>query len=107
MVVGILAVGALAADQAKTYQVVLPTGKVGTTQIEAGEYSIAAEGNAVKFTERKTGRQFSVPGKIETLATTVQTDQVHSQKVDGITQINEIRPAGSKVRIDLRQQANP
>lgn len=107
MVIGVLAAAALAADQAKTYKVVLPAGRIGTTQIEAGSYAIAVEADAVKFTEQKTGKQFSVAGKVETLATKTPADQVHFQKVDGTTQISEIRPGGSKIRIDLRQPANP
>src|SRR5690349_19821777 len=104
---GFLAVIAFAADQTRSYKVTLPDGKIGTSEIAAGSYRVAVAGNAVKFTEIKTGKTFDVNGKVENLEAKTPNTQVHTSQVDGVTQISEIRPGGAKIRIDLRQQTTP
>ena len=102
-----LAVIAFAGDETRNYRVTLPDGKIGTAEVAAGDYRLAVTGNAVKFTEIKTGKTFDVNGKVENLETKTPNTQVHSSQVDGVAQISEIRPGGAKIRIDLRPQTTP
>ena len=103
---GLMTVAALA-DQAKSYRVVLPDAKIGSTALPGGEYSVLIDGSAVKLKEMKTGKVLEVPAKVGNLDKKASSTEVHSQRIDGAARINEIRLGGTTISIDFREQANP
>jgi hypothetical protein len=106
LALGLLATAAMAGDS-KSYRVTLPEGKIGNVAVDAGDYSLAVDGNKVQFKELKSGKAFDVAAKVETLTKKTDSAEVHSSKVDGVTKISEIRPGGSKIRLDFREQTTP
>lgn len=103
---GLMAAAAMA-DSAKIYKVNLPEGKIGTAALTAGEYKLSVDGAAVKLTELKTGKVLDLTARVENLDKKTPSTEIHSAKIDGVTKINEIRPGGTKVRIDFREQTTP
>src|SRR3954469_1556029 len=106
LALGLLATAAMAGDS-KTYRVTLPEGKIGSVAVNVGDYSLAVDGNKVQFKDLKSGKAFDVTAKVENLTKKTDSAEVHSNKVDGVTNISEIRPGGSKIRLDFREQTTP
>ena len=53
----------------------------------------------IALTELKTGKLIELEAKVESVEKKFPTTEIHSKKVDGVSQISEIRIGGSKTRI--------
>jgi hypothetical protein len=112
MCVGILAVFGLLvttaySDEPKSYGIELSSAKIGTAELDAGEYTMLVHRDGdepnVRLTEVKTGNAIDVPAKVESVGKKFAMTEVHSRDVNGAKQISEIRIGGTKLRIDFRQ----
>ena len=103
---GMMAATAMA-DSAKAYRVNLPEANIGSAVLPSGEYSMRIDGTAVRLTEIKTGKVMEVTAKVGSLEDKVSRTEVHSQKIDGVTKISEIRLGGTRIRVDFREQTTP
>ena len=100
----LLAAGFLApsatADQSKSYRVTIANGtKVGQTELQAGEYRLIVDEPKVRFIEVKTGKAVELEAKIETGERKFDSTEVHTSKVDGASQLRQIRIGGTKTSI--------
>ncbi|MBZ5618895.1 MAG: hypothetical protein LAQ69_09260 [Acidobacteriia bacterium] len=100
----LLALGFLAmmasGDQSKSYRITFSDSfKVGDAELARGEYKLIVDAPSVRFTELKTGKSVELEAKIEDGDEKFDQTAVHSQRVDGVSRINEIRLGGSKTRI--------
>lgn len=99
-----LMIGIARGDEPKGYRITLSDGRIGTAQLDAGEYKMLVHRDEpkVQLMEIRTGNVIDVAAKVETVDSKFERTEVHSQKVDGENQITEIRIGGTKVRIDFR-----
>jgi hypothetical protein len=98
----LLAFGFLAATASadENYRVTLSSvSKIGNAEFQAGDYKLAGGGSKVVFTELKTGKSVEMAAKVEVVEKKFGTTEIHSRKVDGASQISEIRIGGSKTRV--------
>jgi hypothetical protein len=98
----LLALGFLAAtasaDQSCKF-ILSSTSKIGTAELQPGEYRLVVDEKRVVLTELKTGKLIELEAKIEQTEQKANSTQVHSQQVDGVSRINEIRIGGSKTKV--------
>ena len=94
-------------DEPKSYGIELSSAKIGTAELNAGEYTILVHRDGdepnVRLTEVKTGNAIDVAAKVESVGKKFAMTEVHSRDVNGAKQISEIRIGGTKLRIDFRQ----
>ena len=100
----LLAIGFLtavaSADQ--SYRITLSdTSRIGAAELKAGEYKMVVDAPSVVLTELATGKSIKLDAKIANLDQKVERTEVHSNRVDGIAQIKEIRLGGSKTKISF------
>lgn len=98
----LLAFGFLAATASadENHRVTLSTAsKIGNADFQAGDYRLAVGGSKVVFTELKTGKSVEMVAKVETAEKKFDSTEIHSRKVDGASQVFEIRLGGSKTRV--------
>lgn len=89
-----------AAGAAETYRITVPsTSKIGAAEFPAGEYKITVGAPKVVLTELRTGKLIELEGKVGNAEKKIPTTEIHSKKVDGVSQISEIRIGGSKTII--------
>lgn len=89
-----------AASAEETYRITVPsTSKIGVAEFPAGEYKITVGSPKIALTELKTGKLIELEAKVESVEKKFPTTEIHSKKVDGVSQISEIRIGGSKTRI--------
>lgn len=87
----------------KTYRInVAYPSKLGGNQLAPGDYTLAVDTASVRVVEAKTGRSFEVAAKVETAEKKFDGTAITTEKVDGTTEIREIRLGGSKIQIDFR-----
>jgi hypothetical protein len=100
-----LLIGTAYGDRPKGYRINLITGgRVGTAAVEAGEYNLLVHMDEPKVQlEDGAGKVIDIPAKVETVDSKYSRTEVHSQKVDGKEQVNEIRIGGTKLRIEFRK----
>src|SRR5579872_2753878 len=110
IVVLLLAIAALTvsparADRPKGYTVTLSEMKIGSAQFAAGEYRllIHRDESKVQLMETKTGNVVDITGKLENADAKFDRTEVHSQNVNGASQITEIRIGGTNLRVSFRQ----
>lgn len=103
-VVGLL-VPTIYGDEPKRYSVRLASANIGSAQFNEGEYRLLVHRDEPKVSlmEIRTGKVIDVVAKAETGDKKFDQTEVYSQEVNGVKQINEIRIAGTKLRIDFRQ----
>jgi hypothetical protein len=73
--------------------------KIGTAELQPGEYKLVVDAPKVVLTELKTGKSIELAGKIETANEKFDNTQVHSNNVNGVAEISEIRIGGSKTKV--------
>jgi hypothetical protein len=88
----------------KSYQFTLSdAAKAGSVQLKPGDYHLILDNSKVRFRELKTGNEFEVDAKIDDSATEkFQSTAIHSQRLEGVTLITEIRLGGTKTRVTFR-----
>lgn len=87
-------------DQSKSYRITLSDSlKVGSAQLQPGEYKLVVDAPKVRFTELKTGESVELEAIVENVDRKFSDTAVHSQRVDGVSQLKEIRIGGSKTKI--------
>ena len=87
----------------KTYRLKIgDTAKIGSVELQPGEYKIALTEGVAKFTQLRTGEQFQVPAKTSDSEQKHNSTEIHTEIADGRAQIVEIRLGGSRTRIDFR-----
>jgi len=98
----LLALGFLTftASAEQTFQITFSSAsKIGSAQFQAGQYKVLVDAPKVALTEVRSGKSVELEAKVETMDEKVASNEVHSTTVDGISQINEIRFGGSKIKI--------
>jgi hypothetical protein len=86
------------ADQ--SFQITLSSAsKIAGSQFQAGEYRVLVDAPKIVLTETRSGKSVELEAKVETMDEKFENTEIHSTIVDGISQINEIRFGGSKIRI--------
>ena len=96
-------VAAANADPSKGYRITLSdAAKIGTAELRPGNYTLVFDAPKVRFTELDSGKAIELEAKVESVDKKFDTTEIHSQQVDGVRRINEIRLGGSKTRIDFR-----
>ncbi len=98
----LLAFGLLtvAANADQNYRITLnAASKIGNAELQPGEYKVAVDAPKVVLTELKTGKSVELEAKIENMDEKFDRTEVHSNVVDGVNRINEIRIGGSKTKL--------
>jgi hypothetical protein len=100
----LLAAGFLAssatADQSKSYRITIASGtKVGQAELQAGEYRLVVDEPKVRFIEVKTGKAVELDAKIESGDRKFDNTEIRTSKVDGVSQLHQIRLGGTKTSI--------
>ena len=91
------------ADPSKSYRITIGDAtKIGTAELRPGNYTLVFDAPKVRLTELDSGKVVELEAKIESVDKKIETTEIHSQQVDGVRRINEIRLGGSKTRIDFR-----
>ena len=94
-------------DEPKNYRIQLSNMSVGTAQLAAGEYSLMVHRDGketkIRLTEVNTRHVIDVVAKVEDAHKTFERTEVHSQVVNGASQISEIRIGGTNFRISFPQ----
>ena len=86
------------ADQ--SYRFSLSTAsKIGNAELRPGDYKLVVDASKVVLTELSTGKSIEVAAKVEDMDQKIAATEVHSNEVDGVSQIREIRIGGSKTKI--------
>jgi hypothetical protein len=86
------------ADQ--SYRITLSNAsKIGNAELKPGDYKLVVDAPKVVLTELRTGQSIELEAKVENMDEKVDNTEIHSNSVDGVSQINEIRIGGSKTRI--------
>ena len=85
----------------KSYRVTMTSAaKVGSVQLQPGEYTLVLDNSKVRFTEVNTGKEFEVTAKIDdTAEKKFESTAIHSTRAEGATLITEIRLGGTKTRV--------
>jgi hypothetical protein len=86
------------ADQ--SYRITLSdASKIGNAELKPGDFKLVVDAPKVVLTELKTGKSIEVEAQVENMDEKFDRTEIHSNRVDGVSQINEIRIGGSKTRI--------
>jgi hypothetical protein len=105
-VFGLLAAAAFG-DEPKSYRVELSAAKIGTAELQAGQYqmSIHRDGTEpkVRFVRVGTDKEIEVAGKVESGDKKYSKTEVHTNEVNGAQQITEIRIGGTSLRVAFQQ----
>ncbi len=105
-VFGLLAATAFG-DEPKSYRVDLSAAKIGTAELQAGEYrmSVHRDGTEpkVSFIRVGTSNEIEVAGKVESGDKKYSKTEVHTNEVNGAQQITEIRIGGTALRVAFQQ----
>ncbi len=89
-----------AASADESYKFNLGKGyKIGSSELQAGDYRLVVGGPKLVLTEVKTGKTVEFAAKVENSDKKFGSTEVHSKKVDGVNQISEIRIGGSKTKV--------
>jgi type 1 fimbria pilin len=89
-----------AGDQSKSYRITISSAsKIGTTEFKPGDYELVVNQPKVRFTEIRTGKSVELEAKVDNLEEKVESTTIHSETVDGVSMIRQIRIGGSKTRI--------
>jgi hypothetical protein len=82
----------------KNYQVVISrVAKIGSVQLQPGEYKLVLDDSSAHFTEVNSGEEFEVLAKIDNTAEKkFEHTAIHSKGASGETLITEIRLGGTK-----------
>jgi hypothetical protein len=73
--------------------------KIGTAELKPGEYKVVVDAPKVVLTDLKSGKSITLEAKVENMDEKFDRTEVHSSRVDGVSQIKEIRIGGSKTKI--------
>ena len=94
-------------DEPKSYRLQLSKANVGTAELAEGEYTMLIHRDGketmIRLTEVKTRHLIHVVAKVEDAHKTFDRTEVHSQEVNGASQISEIRVGGTNFRITFPQ----
>jgi hypothetical protein len=85
----------------KSYRVTMSgPAKIGSVQLQPGEYILVLDDSSAHFTEVKTGEEFEVLAKIDdTAEKKFESTAIHSTRANGETLITEIRLGGTRTRV--------
>jgi hypothetical protein len=87
----------------KTYPLILKSpSKILSNELATGQYKIAVDTASVRVVDERTGKAIEVAAKVETVEKKHEYTSISSERVDGVSQIREIRLGGSKVVISFR-----
>jgi hypothetical protein len=97
--------GAAYGDGPKSYRVTLSDTHVGAAALGAGDYQVLihSDGVKVQLMEIKSGNVIDVAATVQVGDEKFRSTEVHSQNVDGVQQLTEIRIGGTKLRVDFRK----
>ena len=73
--------------------------RIGTTDLKPGEYKVVVDAPKVVLTDLKSGKSIQLEAKVENMDEKFDRTEIHSSRVDGVSQIKEIRIGGSKTKI--------
>ncbi|MDR3700981.1 MAG: hypothetical protein P4L56_15145 [Candidatus Sulfopaludibacter sp.] len=105
-VFGLLAATAFG-DEPKSYRVELSAAKIGTAELQAGQYRILVHRDGteprVRLTRSGTDDGIEVAAKVESGDKKYSKTEVHTREVNGTQQITEIRIGGTTLRVAFQQ----
>jgi hypothetical protein len=94
-------------DEPKNYRIQLSKTNVGTAELAEGEYTMLIHRDGketkIRLTEVNTRHAIDVVAKVEDAHKTFERTEVHSQEVNGASQISEIRIGGTNFRVSFQQ----
>ncbi len=97
--IAVLALCSLGVLSAKSYSILLSSpAKVGTLQLQAGEYHVKVAGSNVIFTDHKS-KTYTTPVKIENGSKKFDDTRVESSKDGDSDRITEIDLGGSTTKL--------
>jgi hypothetical protein len=100
--VGILGLSTLA--MAKSYDVVFDqAASAGAIQLEPGQYGLKVDGANAIFKDSRSGREFTVPVKVENGDKKFDATAVESVKQGSSEKILSIKLGGSRTTLDFGQ----
>lgn len=95
---GFLTVAA-SADQSVRFSL-SDVSRIGTAELKPGDYKLVIDdAPKVVLTHLKSGKTIELQAKVEDMEEKFERTEVHSSRVDGVSQIKEIRIGGSKTKI--------
>ena len=100
-----LVIGSARADDPKGYRINLSAARIGTTDVDAGEYRLLVHRDEpkVQLMDGRTGELTDFAAKVETVQSKFDNTEVLSRTADGVKQIVEIRIGGTKLRVDFQK----
>lgn len=105
-VFGLLAATAFG-DEPKSYKVELSAAKIGTAGLNGGQYKMFIHRDGaepmVRFIDVRTGDETSVSAKVESGDKKYSKTEVHTNEVNGVRQVTEIRIGGTTLRVAFQQ----
>lgn len=104
LAISALTIGTAQADKPKGYTVTIPEGRIGSNDIEAGEYKLLIHRDEMKaeVVDVDTGERCDVSGKVETADSKFPRTEVLTQTTDGVKRISEIRIGGTSFKVNFR-----
>jgi hypothetical protein len=102
ILVGVLALAALAFAGDKTYSITFsnPTA-VGAAKLVPGEYKIEVKGAIVFFSDRISHKSFTTPGKLVAVEKKYDSTSTETVKDGDVTRVKAIRLGGSAERLEF------
>ena len=102
LVAGMVACAAIAVAQAKSYETVFTTPvQAGKIELQPGAYSIARRGGDAVFTNEASGRTYTVPVKVEYMASKNNIQDVAIGHRNGQAYIESIQLGGRRTTLDF------
>jgi endogenous inhibitor of DNA gyrase (YacG/DUF329 family) len=105
-VFGLLA-GTAFGDEPKSYRIELSAAKIGTEELQAGQYQMSVHRDGteprIRFTRAGTDNGIEVAGKVESGDKKYSKTEIHTKEVNGAQQITEIRIGGTTLRVAFQQ----
>jgi hypothetical protein len=84
----------------RSYEISLTSvSKIGSVEFKPGEYRLVVDAPKVRLTHLDSGKTVELDAKIQESDTKSEHTSVHTQQVDGVSRVSEIRIGGSKTRI--------
>jgi hypothetical protein len=90
------------ASAAKTYHITLASAtKVGSLELQAGDYAVRVNGSDAVFTNEDTAKKFTTPVKVENANQKFDQTAVVTTKDSGEDMVQDIQLAGTSTQLDF------
>jgi hypothetical protein len=89
---------AASADQSYRFTLNVAS-RIGNAELQPGEYKLVVDGPKVVLTELRTHKSIALEANVENADKKFDRTEIHTEKVDGVSQISEIRIGGSRTKV--------